>query len=133
MNCCRNCFTHEWLITFISDNARERGDCDFCDATDLPVIGTDELTGYFRNLLSMYVVADSFESGETLPWLIQWRWGVFNEDRPSEMSCSPTSRSLDLVGIDPIQHLSLPEGWCSRTGDRLQMPANRLGASLADW
>jgi hypothetical protein len=49
------------------------------------------------------------------------------------MSCSPTSGSLGLVGLDPIQHRSFPEGWCSRTGDRLQMPANRLGASLADW
>jgi RES domain-containing protein len=39
-----------------------------------------ELAGLFHNLLSMYVVADSFESGEPLIDLIQWHWEVFNED-----------------------------------------------------
>jgi RES domain len=79
MNCCCNCFSHEWLAEYIDRNSKERGDCAYCGSKAAPIIDTAELTGYFRNLLAMYVVADSFESGESLSLLIQWRWSVFSD------------------------------------------------------
>ena len=52
----------------------------------MPVVEVDELSGYFHNLLAMYVVADDFDSGEPLIALIQWHWNIFNEDEMSEDS-----------------------------------------------
>ncbi|HEY1937785.1 MAG TPA: RES family NAD+ phosphorylase [Candidatus Angelobacter sp.] len=50
----------------------------------MPVLEASDLSGYFDNLLSMYVVADTFESGESLISLIQWHWQVFDEDTLDE-------------------------------------------------
>lgn len=86
MNCCPNCFSDDWLIEFIRKNSTSTGECDYCGAADAPLVEVGQLTECFHNLLSMYKEADSFENGETLVWLIQWRWSVFNEDSLSEES-----------------------------------------------
>jgi hypothetical protein len=80
MKCCPNCFAHPWLKEHVQVLSKENGQCDFCRSEDVPLVNLRELTGVFHNLLSMYVVADSFESGEPLIGLVQWHWGVFNED-----------------------------------------------------
>jgi hypothetical protein len=81
---CPNCFQHKWLKEKVAELSKETGECDCCESEDVPVLEASELGGYFDNLLSMYVVADSFESGESIVSLIQWHWQVFDEDTLDE-------------------------------------------------
>lgn len=80
MRCCPNCFQHKWLKEKIRELSKETDQCECCGSEEAPVLEASELSGYFDNLLSMYVEAESFESGESLIRLIQWHWQVFDED-----------------------------------------------------
>lgn len=80
MYCCPNCFAHRWLKNYIQQHSARTGACDFCKSEDALLLSSGELAGPFQNLLSMYVVADTYESGESLLSLIQWHWEVFNDD-----------------------------------------------------
>jgi len=80
MTCCPNCFDHKFIKQRIAELSAETGECPLCEAENVPLVEASELGGYFHNLFSMYVVADSFESGEFLISLIQGHWQVFNED-----------------------------------------------------
>lgn len=80
MYCCSNCFGHDWLKGYVNKHSEETGTCDFCESEDVPVLSTDALAGPFHNMLSMYVVAETYESGESLLSLIQWHWQVFDDD-----------------------------------------------------
>jgi hypothetical protein len=73
------------------------GDCEFCEAQDVPVIDTVNMANPFHNLLAMYVVADSYESGETLLNLVQWEWDVFAEDLSEDMQAALLE---DIVNSD---------------------------------
>jgi len=84
MQCCPNCFDDGWLKKQIAELSEEKGQCPRCEAEDVPLIEASELGGYFHNLLSMYEVADSYESGERLVTLIQEEWQVFDEDTLTE-------------------------------------------------
>lgn len=84
MQCCPNCFNDEWLKEKIAELSEEHGECPLCGGENFPLIEASELGGYFHNLLSMYEVADSFESGERLVFLIQDDWQVFDEDALTE-------------------------------------------------
>jgi RES domain-containing protein len=80
MICCPNCFSHQFIKQKIAELSNQTGQCPLCEAENVPLIEAAELGGYFNNLLSMYVVADDFESGESLISLIQWHWQVFDDD-----------------------------------------------------
>ena len=80
MFCCSNCFAHSWLKSYVNEHSDGVGVCDFCDSEDVRLLSVNELAGSFKNMLSMYVVADTFESGEPLLSLIQWRWEVFDDE-----------------------------------------------------
>lgn len=80
MLCCPSCFNHEWLKQKITELSKGTGQCECCGSENVSVVEASELGGLFDNLLSMYVVAESFESGESLISLIQWHWQVFDED-----------------------------------------------------
>ena len=89
MFCCPNCFYDGWLKQFIQTHSPATGDCDFCETENAQIIGVNELTGLFANLLSMYVEADTYERGEILIDLIQWNWQVFDDealDREKQIS-----------------------------------------------
>jgi RES domain-containing protein len=80
MHCCPDCFAHAWLKEHVREISKENGQCDFCGSEDVPLVRVCELAALFHNLLSMYVPADSYESGEPLFQLIQCHWQVFSED-----------------------------------------------------
>jgi hypothetical protein len=84
MVCCSNCFNNSWLQKYISESSKSTGQCDFCGAEGIPVIEVRELGGLFDNLLSMYEVAEDYESGEPLIDLIQWHWQIFSEENLGE-------------------------------------------------
>jgi RES domain-containing protein len=84
MLCCPNCFAHSWLKQRIQEMSTTKGPCDFCCSDDAPVVEVSELCGCFHNLLSMYEVAESFETGEPLIRLVQEHWGVFDDDLLAE-------------------------------------------------
>jgi RES domain-containing protein len=84
MRCCPNCFAHPWLKERVQEVSQQQGQCDFCGSEDVPLIAVLELAEPFHNLLSMYVPADSFESGEPIRGLIQWHWSVFDENSLDE-------------------------------------------------
>ncbi len=84
----------------------------------MPLIEASELGGYFYNLLSMYEIADSFESGERLIALIQEEWQVFDEDALNEDQRAELLEEIvnadwdDDDGEDPVdaQELYQPVG-----------------------
>lgn len=80
MTCCPNCFDDQFIKQKIAELSTETGKCPLCEAENVLLVEASELGGYFHNLLSMYVVADNFESGESLISLIQWHWQVFDDD-----------------------------------------------------
>lgn len=80
MDCCPNCFAHRWLKSYVKQHSDRNGTCDFCGSEDAQLLSADELAGAFQNLLSMYVVADTFENGESLVNLIQWHWQIFDDN-----------------------------------------------------
>lgn len=80
MLCCSRCFNREWLKRKIIELSKETGQCECCGSENVSLIEASELGALFDSLLSIYVVAESFESGESLISLIQWRWQVFDED-----------------------------------------------------
>ena len=84
MPCCPNCFAHPWLKERVQQVSKTRGRCNYCGSEDVPLARLRELATPFHNILSMYVVADSFESGEFLIWLVQFHWEVFDEDALNE-------------------------------------------------
>ncbi len=94
MVCCPNCFAHEWLKERVREISTRRGACDFCRSEDVPVVNVRDLADSIHNLLSMYVEADSFESGEPLVDLVQWHWQVFDED---ELSRSEQIKLLQRI------------------------------------
>jgi hypothetical protein len=80
MYCCPNCFAHRWLKDYVQRHSDRTGTCDFCKLADASLLSADELATPFQNMLSMYVVSETFESGEPLLSLIQWHWEVFEDD-----------------------------------------------------
>ena len=116
--CCPNCFDDKWLKEKIAELSHEKGDCPLCEAENVPLIEASELGGYFHNQLSMYEVADSFESGERLSFLIQEDWQVFDEDTLNEDQRAELLEDIanadwdDDEGEDPIdaQELYQPVG-----------------------
>jgi len=80
MFCCSNCFAHLWLKNYVNEHGDRTGVCDFCESEDVRLLSVDELAGPFQNMLSMYLVADTYESGEPLLDLMQWHWQVFDDD-----------------------------------------------------
>lgn len=84
MKCCPDCFAHPWLKERVRELSNANGQCDFCGTQGVPLVNVQELAGLFHNLLSMYVVADSFENGESLVGLIQWHWQIFSDDSLDE-------------------------------------------------
>jgi hypothetical protein len=84
MDCCPNCFAHRWLKNYAQQHSDRAGICDFCKSEDVALLSADELAGPFQNMLSMYVVAETFESGEPLLSLIQWHWAVFEDSLTEE-------------------------------------------------
>lgn len=91
MNCCPRCFKHKWVKEQVRSNAAQKGDCDYCDATNVPVVNVAALCGAFSNLLNMYAVLESgvndmlfkesnpLDHGSPLVDLIQEDWDVLSE------------------------------------------------------
>ena len=133
--CCPNCFDDKWLKEKIAELSHEKGDCPLCEAENVPLIEASELGGYFHNQLSMYEVADSFESGERLSFLIQEDWQVFDEDTLNEDQRAELLEDIanadwdDDEGEDPIdaQELYQPVGGELHTTHR-----DRVGQFCSD-
>jgi hypothetical protein len=73
-----------WLKKHVREISKVKGACDFCGSEDVPLVNVRELAAMFYNLLSTYVIADSYENGEPIIDLIQWHWQVFEEDTLSK-------------------------------------------------
>lgn len=88
MHCCSNCFNHKWLKGYVNQHSEGTGTCDFCESEGIPLLSAGELAGFFQNMLAMYVVADTYESGEPLLSLIQWHWEVFDDNLPESQQAA---------------------------------------------
>jgi hypothetical protein len=79
MNCCANCFGHTFLKEYVQTESNQIGVCDYCLTENAQILEVSRLATLFHNLMSMYVPADTFESGEALVFLVQDEWEVFDE------------------------------------------------------
>jgi RES domain-containing protein len=88
--CCQDCFEYEWIREYVENKSQQRGECDFCESTDVPVVEVSVLSGPFLNLTSMYSPVGSdntnfnlmnvLEAGDLLDRLIQHDWEVFSDE-----------------------------------------------------
>ena len=89
MVCCMDCFAlsepKDWIRSW-----GKTGSCDFCGANLVATIEAAELQELFAPLLDYYEVREygthyldpgAEITGETLAFLLQDEWGLFNEDR----------------------------------------------------
>lgn len=77
--CCVDRFSHPWLRQFVQEKSSERGRCDYCGQEDAEVIGIATFHDPFENLVSLYVPSDDIH-GDALIDLIEWEYGIFDED-----------------------------------------------------
>ena len=54
MNCCTRCFAHRWLKKYILSQAPLKGECDYCDARNVPLIPVGALAVRFNAMMSLY-------------------------------------------------------------------------------
>jgi len=77
--CCVECFQHEWVRDYIREASSEKGDCEYCGAEDVAVVGVCSLYRPFENLLHLYTVRDD-GPGDFLIDLLQDEHEVFNKE-----------------------------------------------------
>ena len=77
--CCPNCYADQWLQDQVRSKSNQNGTCDYCDATNVPVLRIGELHEYFANWFSMYEIDNSGLSASTESLLdkAQLTWGIF--------------------------------------------------------
>lgn len=63
MTCCSECFTSGYLKNIIS-NPPTKGNCDFCNSKDVPVVNPSSLSSYFQPILDLFSV--NTEKGKAL-------------------------------------------------------------------
>lgn len=61
MNCCVNCFISSYLISIINGDDRI-GKCDFCKTENTSIYSAQELSPFFRNILSLYITDENSNS-----------------------------------------------------------------------
>jgi hypothetical protein len=141
MNCCPRCFNHKWVKEQVRCKATHRGDCDYCGATNVPLLSVAALCGPFSNLLNMYAVlesgvndmlfreSDPLDHGSPLVNLIQEDWYVLsdavigndrasaliedivNSDWDDDSGESPVDADDLWTRNDSLWHESLSEKW----------------------
>lgn len=88
MGCCPRCFVDRWLKEHIRSNSTENGDCDYCNARDVPLIPIAKLAPRFEAMMSLYhelnadtilPLEDPLKVGNPLLTLVQEDWDVFSE------------------------------------------------------
>ncbi|MGM0588015.1 MAG: RES family NAD+ phosphorylase [Bacteroidota bacterium] len=82
MKCCLSCFDDLELQGFIRSNSTIRGECDYCQSSDNPLIDPRELEELFSQLVEIYqsINLNDFEGTQLkLHDKIQNEWRVFSE------------------------------------------------------
>jgi RES domain-containing protein len=121
MPCCPNCFVHPGLKEHVQHVSKTQVRCGYCDSEDVPLAELRELASPFHNMLSMYVVADSFESGEPLVSLVQFHWEVFDDallDEDAQVKLLQNIANSDWDDDDGEPKINARELY-SPLGDRL--------------
>jgi RES domain-containing protein len=141
MNCCPRCFNHKWVKEQVTSKATHRGDCDYCVATNVPLVNVAALCGAFSNLLDMYAPLENdvnvklfresspIDHGSPLVDLIQEDWDVLsdavigndrasaliedivNSDWDDDSGESPVDADDLWTRNDSLWHESLSEKW----------------------
>ena len=78
MLCCTKCFTDDSLREHIRSEGK-KGDCDYCDSTDVACVMAFELEGMFEPLMHLYAPTNSL-SGDWLSDLMDSDWQIFSEN-----------------------------------------------------
>jgi len=59
MKCCSNCFTSNYLQSYIISISKHAGNCDFCGVDNAPVLDPSELIIFFRNIFDLYTSSNT--------------------------------------------------------------------------
>jgi hypothetical protein len=125
MKCCAHCFNDKEVIGFIFSNSTEKGNCDFCESTNVDVINCQELDELFQPVISVFSPVDDLHAAglgnRLLHEKMQDLWNIFQI--PSEKakhlltaifstSIDPGNPILNLpvtikTSVDPSQAVEL--------------------------
>ncbi|MCF8297004.1 MAG: RES family NAD+ phosphorylase [Saprospiraceae bacterium] len=101
MNCCVNCFTSNYLISIINGDDRT-GTCDFCETQNTSIYSARELSPFFRNILSLYVLDEKSE--QLIAQAINDDFKVINEIVKSPASLLKSIFEDEMVEFGELFH-----------------------------
>jgi hypothetical protein len=106
MNCCTNCFNDKEIIGFIFSNSTEKGTCDFCTASDVPLVDARELEELFQPVISLFKTVASIgvavPEERQLHQKMQDIWSLFKLPEPSHQSLLTAILSDSISAGDPL-------------------------------
>ena len=77
MDCCPNCFTHQFLKDYIKKISKSKGRCSHCHTRDTKLCNPSALSDLFRPIFDLYIM-DS--GGKQLHEVIQSDWQLFTRN-----------------------------------------------------
>lgn len=105
MYCCSECFSSNYLRDIINRN-NKKGDCDFCNSTNVSIYNPEELSLIFQNILDLFSVQlDSKETLET-QFAINFQNKIFSD----KMGKNMISLLKKIIKDDYDSYKSLFEG-----------------------
>jgi len=105
--CCKDCFGHEWLRDYISNESEEVGTCQYCRKRGSKLITVAEIGGLFENLMTMY--SRSEFGGTSLIDLVQGDWEVFDESLFDKGGASKLLEDILLASWDKHSGEPIPD------------------------
>ncbi|HEY6872834.1 MAG TPA: RES domain-containing protein [Geobacteraceae bacterium] len=76
MFCCANCFGDSFLDNHIPKISKQTGSCNFCDATNTPLVAPIELLDHFQSVCSIYTEDHSADAKLLVAWF-HGDWQIF--------------------------------------------------------
>src|SRR5690242_12265319 len=87
MKCCTNCFHDKEIIGFILSNSTEKGDCTWCNSSDVSLVEARELEELFEPVVFLFKTIKelgvSVPVEKTIFHKIQDNWNIFRLPDPA--------------------------------------------------
>ena len=74
MKVCKNCFSDNEIIAFLTTHSTAVGRCDFCGSTDEDLMDIEELYDFFKEFFNNF---QTTTKGESFIELVQRHWNIF--------------------------------------------------------
>ncbi|UIR54770.1 RES family NAD+ phosphorylase [Sphingobacterium sp. SRCM116780] len=102
MNCCVHCFADQGLQNRIEAETNGKGDCDFCESSEVSIIACEELSDIFDALFELYVnhptAVSSLKENKAVSMhehILRYWPGLFN---PTKLKSKGVKQLINQIG-----------------------------------